>query len=308
MSKDKKSRGISVSQWRLFGIVFVIGLCGLFFHVLHVASLHNSAALYVGLPVLFALGLSLTPKTKSTMGATMKGLTIALLLSAPVFKEGFICIIIASPILYSIAGLVAYTVSCVKKRRDTNSKLKLSALTVLLGIVSLEGTHEVLTFERYNQVEYSHIVDASMNEVRAELSKPLTQNYSRSLLLSVFPLPVNIEGSGLNIGDERHLDFVYNKWIFANTHEGSTVFRVSQSQDNYIRFDISHDDSYISNYLTWTASEIFLEPVSDNATKVTWRLSYERKLDPIWYFGPIQKYAVWLTAKSLVNNNAIPVL
>ncbi|MFT7562077.1 MAG: hypothetical protein ACI93R_004011 [Flavobacteriales bacterium] len=302
--KDDGPLGFTVSQWRLFIIVLVIGLSAILFHALQRNGIANSAALYVGLPFLFALGLSLTPKTKSTMGATLKGLTIALLLSAPLFMEGFICILMASPILYSVAALYAWVVGRAKRAKDLNSKVQLSALTLLLAFASLEGTNENLTFDRSNQVEYSSTIDADIAFVRKQLAEPSIPSQSRPAFLKVFPLPVDMSGQGIDVGDERHLDFVYKKWFFSNVHKGSTIFRVAESRNDYIRFDIPHDDSYISHYLTWTASEVFLEPTVEGKTNITWRLGYERKLDPIWYFGPMQNYAAWLTAKVLVENTA----
>lgn len=72
MSKNETGPlDFTVSQWRLFTLVLAVGLSGLFFHILKRQNLDNSAALYVGLPFLLALGISLTPKTQSTMTATM---------------------------------------------------------------------------------------------------------------------------------------------------------------------------------------------------------------------------------------------
>ena len=112
-------------------------------------------------------------------------------------------------------------------------------------------------------------------------------------------MPSTSEGSGLAVGDVRKLHFIYNKWIFFNAHKGDTVFEVVEVKDNYVRFDLVKDDSYLGNYLSWQTSEVLLEPLTKTTTKVTWKLSYERKLDPIWYFGPLQHYAATLTAKTL---------
>ena len=303
---EKNFGGFSTAQWRLFGVVLVVGLSGIFFHLLARQELNNSAALYVGLPFLFALGLSLTPKTSSSMGATMKGLTIALLLSAPVFMEGFICILFAAPIFYSVAALFAWAADRAKKRQDAKSKIQLSVFTVLLAFGSLEGTQEALTVARFNQVSYERIVDMSPAAIRDNLTQVAMFSGERPLLLKIFPMPKNIAGMGLAIGDERRVDFVYKKWIFANVHQGSTVFRVVKSEPNYIAFDIPQDDSYLSHYLHWRASEVFLEPTASGKTKITWQLSYDRKLDPAWYFGPLQHYAAELTAKVLVDHATAP--
>ncbi len=301
-NEENNKRKITISQWRLFYIILLIGLLFLFYYVLKYNSLGSSAALYVGLPFLLALGLSLTPNAKTPVGVTMKWLTIALLLSVPLLREGFICIIMASPILYSLAAFFTSTIIRIKKSRNENNKIQLSALTIVIAMTALEGTHESLTFDRFGQVEYSRVANVGIGSIRDNLSQSLIPSQPRPFFLRVFPLPINMIGEGLDVGDERRLNFEYKKWIFSNIHKGSTVFRVAESNANYIRFEIPHDDSYISNYLTWKSSEVFLEPFDEGKTKITWRLSYERKLDPYWYFGPMQSYATWLTARVLTEN------
>lgn len=300
------TRKISAAQWRLFFIVLMIGVAGITYHVLTRLNLDHSAALYVGLPFIFALGISLTPKSRTHMGATMKGLTIALLLSAPVFFEGFICIIMASPILYSVAALTVYIINRIQTKQNKNSTIQISAFTLLFALFALEGTHPQLTFERLNHTEYTKIIESDIATIRTQLSKPMRPITSRPVFLQIFPAPINVSGNGLAPGDSRKVEFTYHKWFVANTHKGSTIFTVQESGYNTIKFDIPHDDSYISHYLNWKSAEINLEPIESNKTRVSWKLSYERKLDPAWYFGPMQKYAVWLSAKVLVDHAATP--
>jgi hypothetical protein len=122
--------------------------------------------------------------------------------------------------------------------------------------------------------------------------------------LQVFPFPVDFPGYGLAVGDEHRVDYIYKKWIVTNVHRGTTVFRVVESGPNSVRFEIPHDTSYLSHYLTWKSSEVTFKPLSSGSTQVTWTLRFTRDLDPGWYFGPLQTYAVWLTARMLVNDVA----
>lgn len=309
-NNDQQPR-FTKSQWQLFFAVLILGGLGLYFFVLKENGLNDSAALYVGLPVLLALAMSLTPKSKSVTGTTMKVLTIALLLSAPVLQEGFICIIMATPIFYGIAALIAKPIDKHRKKKaegDNSANLQVAAISVFMAVAALEGTHESLTFDRYNQVEHSRIVHADIESVREYLAKTPTFDKPRPIFTRLYPLPKSVEGSGLEVGDQRKLHFVYNKWLYFNAHKGDTIFRITESNDNYIRFDVPHDDSYLSNYLSWQSSEVFLEKAGENATKVTWRLSYKRKIDPIWYFGPLQYYTANLTAETLIDNVADPTI
>ncbi len=297
--------GFTTAQWRLFVVVLVIGLSFVVFHILQGRNLNNTAALYIGLPLLFALGISLSPKAKTTTGATMKGLTIALFLSGPILMEGFICILFASPILYTIAGLVAWMADRIKSKKNNQTKVQLSAVVTILLFASLEGTpYELFSFGNRYQVSYTEVVDRGIDAVKDNLSYPTLTATDRPLFLRLFPFPVNVSGEGLQVGAEHRVDFIYKKWIVTNEHVGSTIFRVAEVNENSIRFEIPHDSSYLSHYMTWTNSAVSLEPLSASSTRIKWTLEFTRDLDPAWYFGPLQTYAAWLTAKVLVKNAA----
>lgn len=297
--------GFTAGQWRLFALVLVIGVFFTVYQILQNKQLHATAALYIGLPLIFALAISLTPKAKTTVGATFKGMTIALLLSAIIMLEGFLCIVIASPILYSIAALVAVMVDQLRKKFSNRNKVQFSAVITLLFFASLEGTpYEIYSFSNEYQISYTEVVDKSPESIREKLSNPAFSSTSRPLFLRLFPFPANVSGQGLQTGAEHKVDFIYKKWIVTNEHKGSTVFRVVEATDNLVRFDIPHDNSYLSHYMTWNSSSVSLEPIGVNKTKVKWTLDFTRDLDPAWYFGPLQTYVAWLAAKVLVKNAA----
>lgn len=306
MDKAKKSdSGFTAGQWRLFTVVLVIGLSFSGFQFLQYRQFAATAALYMGIPLIFALAISLTPKAKTTVGATFKGMTIALLLSALVFMEGFLCIALASPILYSIALIVAAMADKLRKTYTNRNKVQFSAVITLLFLASLEGTpYEIYSFSNEYQVSYTEIVDKNPESIRENISNPAFSSASRPLFLRLFPFPVNVSGQGLQTGAEHKVDFIYKKWIVTNEHKGSTVFRIVETTDNLVRFDIPHDNSYLSHYMTWNSSAVSLEPLGDNKTRIKWTLDFTRDLDPAWYFGPLQTYAAWLTAKVLVKNAA----
>lgn len=306
---ETKIRGFTIRQWRQFGFVLVLGLCGIFAHALmgFDMRLFNSAALYVGLPFMLALGMCFIPKAKTRVGSTLKGITIAILLAFPVLNEGVICMLMAAPILYGVGILTAWSHDRYEKK-EKGGKIQLALVTTVLALASFEGVHEVTTFPRENSVEYSRIIDAPIEAIRETMAATPQISETRPFYMHLFPLPVKTSGSGLEVGDERKLDYVYKKWIWTHEKRGSTVFRVVESKDDYIRFEIPYDKSYLSSYLVWQSSEVLLKPINDNQTQVTWRLSYTRKLDPVWYFGPMQHHYVIQTAKALIDNVADPTL
>ncbi len=291
--------------WFFTTLVLAIGC--IYYSFLLDTKFNNTAALYIGLPLILALGLSLTPKTQSVMGAIMKGITIALILSAIIFREGYICILFAAPIFYFVGGIIGLIVEWFIKRKDKNSTLRAPAFIVsLVALFSLEGVFDLLTLPRYNQISVSKIINANADDVLQKLNSTPHFSQHKPLFLKIFPYPAHIEGEGLDVGSQRVVNFIAYKQIWWNKVEGSLVLRVAQNDSQHIKFDILKDSSYLSHYLKWQNSEVWLDPIDSTHTKVTWTLAYERILDPAWYFGPMQKYAVKLAAKELIDNVATP--
>ena len=75
----------------------------------------------------------------------------------------------AAPILYGVAAATAYTVGRYYRQKSAN-KLETALLTTVLVLLSLEGSHEILSFNRQNQVEYSKIINADVNSIKHQLA------------------------------------------------------------------------------------------------------------------------------------------
>lgn len=305
-SRDGDRYRISASQWKLFALILAVGGAGFVYALLRTNGLGQSAALYLGLPLLLALGLTLTPKARTTMGATMKGITIALLLAAPVFQEGYICILFAAPIFYFVGFLVAWPTDQARKRRDTNSRTQAALVSTVLAAMALEGTTDATSFTREHEVAATRIVAAPLPAVRQALARPPAFIGDKPLFLRIFPYPVTMSGEGLNPGDTRRATFVAYKHVFWNRIEGDAVFKVAEATERRIVFTLASDTSYVAHYLGWKTSVVELSPLGPDSTRVTWTLSFHRKYDPYWYFGTLQKYAVRLVAGELIDHAATP--
>jgi hypothetical protein len=291
---------------KLFFIVLVLGAAGTVFTLLERSHLNSSAALYIGLPLLLAIGMSLLPATKSAMGATMKGITIGFLLAAVVLREGSICIIFAAPIFYGVGAIIAGMIDYSRRKSDQNSKvLSMVAIAIVL-LLSTEGTLPATTFDRENAVEVSKVVNASRDDILAQLTKEITFDKDRPMFLRLFRYPVAVTPIGLKIGDETRISFVYFKHVWWSKVAGNLVLRTIESTPDKIAFSAASDDSYLSHYLQWQASVVTFKPINDQQTLVTWRLEYKRLLDPAWYFGTLQHFAVRQAAEQLIDNVAVP--
>jgi hypothetical protein len=293
-------------HWQLFLIVLVLGLVGIFYIILKRQDIYDSAALYLGLPLLIALGFSLIPKRKTAMGSTMKGMTIALLLSAYVFQEGYICILFAAPLFYLVGAIVAWQVDKARKRKEKTYQA--AAVASVIALLSLEGTSELTTMPREQAVVVTKLINANIQHVRHQIAKTPKFDDNRPAFLKIFPYPENIVGEGLEVGDIRQATFVAYKHIWWTKVQGDLAFRVIESEPDRIKFAVTKDDSYVSHYLKWQSSEVSLAAVDSTHTQVTWKHEYKRILDPFWYFGPLQYYAVKLATEQLIDRVATPEL
>lgn len=292
-------------QWNLFFGVLALGIGGFVYVMLRRQGLNDSAALYLGIPLILALAVSLLPVSKSAMGATMKGMTIALLMSSFVFREGYICIVFSAPIFYAVGALIAGSIDYARKRKDDRTP-RTAAIAVIIALLSLEGTTDVTTVPRENEVTVSKIVDAPVDTIRDQLSAPPRFEGNKPAFLRIFPYPATITGQALKVGDEQKIVFVAYKHIWWTRVQGALTLKVSALSPDGVKFVAIGDDSYLSHYLEWQSSEVALQPIDSNHTRVTWTLAYRRNLDPSWYFGPMQRYAVQLAAEELIDHVATP--
>ena len=50
------------------------------------------------------------------------------------------------------------------------------------------------------------------------------------------------------------------------------------------------------------------QPIDAAHTEVRWTVRYRRDLDPAWYFGPAERYAMRLAASELIAQVATPTV
>jgi len=301
---DVEKNKLTEVKWLIVSVIFLSAFTGLGIGLLRDRGLDSSALLYIGVPVILALVFAFTtPASKSVLGTTLKGITFVILISGPLLQEGFICMIMAAPIFYIVGALVAWSFDYYRKkeqREDKPNKLNVLVIPALLLAISVEGTTNEFSFERNNVVEHTKVIDGSVVEVKDRLGVSRSLATPNSLFAKLFPRPDVINAEGLSIGDKHWAEISYFKWIYWNEKRGITQFKIIENQKKYIKLGAVSDSSYISSYLKWGDTEIFFEPLSDTRTKVTWRVSFKRKIDPAWYVQPLQRYAAGLMTEQLV--------
>jgi hypothetical protein len=296
---DAAKPPLSSSQWKLILLILSLTAFSIAYRVIVWKRLEQTSLMFIGLPAMLAVILAVTPKAKTTIGGIMRGITLALLLSGVLLGEGFICILMAAPLFYLVGAMVGVIVNWKRPGVDSSTR---SFILLLLLPISLEGVSPAMSFNRDESVVASRVVNVPAAAVEQALaSVPRAEAHLPLYLRMGFPHPVSAMGSGLEVGATRRIHFAGGEG-----HPGDLVLRVEESRPGYLRYAALSDQSKIAHWLAWRTSEVSWVAVDAGHTRVTWTLGFERKLDPAWYFGPWERYAARLAAKSLIQANATP--
>jgi hypothetical protein len=297
-SPEAPPERITGAQWTLAGIIIALTVGGALYRLLVLEKLEQTASLFIALPGVIAVALALTPKAKSALGITMKGMTIALLMSGPILGEGFICVLMSAPLFYLVGGLVAISIDLARKHARGRTGLLVVLLPMLAG---LEGTSPRFTFDTHETVTSSRIVAMTPPEVEQALARtPRFTGQLPAFLCLKFPRPVGAEGSGLQPGDRRRVHFGGGEG-----KPGDLVVRVEGRTASSVRFAAVSDTSHIAHWLTWRQSTVAWRPVDAEHTEVRCTLVYDRALHPAWYFGPWERYATGLAGGYMIDSLAV---
>ena len=292
------------AQWTLAGLIVALAGGAALYRLLVYGQLQQTAALFIGLPAALAVMLALSAPAQSATGMAMKGMTIALLLSGPLLGEGFICILMASPLFYAVALVVGLAIDGIRERqhrpgREAGTTLHGLALLPVVAL-SLEGVAPGLSFPRAETVATVRTVSATAEEVEAALAgAPRFQGELPAFLRIGFPVPVAADGAGLEPGDRRTIQFQARR-------QRPLVLEVAERGPGFVRFRAVSDATPIARWLRWQEAEARWSEVAPGRTQVRWTLRYERRLDPAWYFGPWERYATRLAADYLIQSAATP--
>ncbi|MFC5863555.1 hypothetical protein ACFPT7_14710 [Acidicapsa dinghuensis] len=293
------SRSLTPVQWSIIFLAIALSAGSILYRLLMHERLGHSSLMFLGIPAVLTILLALTPKAKSITGGIMKGITIALLIVAPLMGEGYLCILIASPLFYLLGAVVGVISENNRRKRFT----KLSCISIILIPMAFEGVTPQLSFRRTQSVEVTETIHAPASAIALALSSsPRIDTPLPAFLRIGFPRPLQAYGSGSAIGSYRIIHFAGAE----GDPPGDLMMRVAESQPGLIRFDTVSDNSKLTQWISWNSSEVRWTPLDKEHTSVSWRISFDRKLDPAWYFTPWERAAVRDAAEYLIESNATP--
>ena len=186
---DNYTRNLSSRQRILIIVIVLSALTGIGIGLMRRTGIDGSALLYIGIPTFIAITFAHTSSSKSVMGSTLKAITFVILISGPILQEGFICMIMAAPILYIIGALAAWPFDHYRKKKNNAAKLNTFVIPSLLVLMSMEGVIHETSFNRHNTVEHTQVINSSIDEVKRKLGSSRELKKSESLFIKLFPKP-----------------------------------------------------------------------------------------------------------------------
>jgi hypothetical protein len=260
----------------LAGVVVVTAVLGVL--IADLTGRRDAAVLYVGLPALLAFGIAWSPRPRSLHGAVAAGTSFALLLAAIVLQEGAICVLLSAPLVFA----VAHTVAAITQRTGGRGP---AILALPLLVASLEGVSPDWRIQPVQTVTVERTVAADADTVATRLAAgPDLADAHRPLLVRPgFPLPSRADGDGLDPGDRWTFDYRGHPIVT------EVVDRRETPDGGAVTFALVHDGSKTARWLTWEAATLrWSERTEGRGTNVEVAVTFERGLDPSWWFGPVE--------------------
>lgn len=287
----------------LAAIVVTLAVVSIAYRLLVSRHLEHTSLVFIGLPALAAFAL-LRTRPQTAIGTINKVIAILLCLSGIVFGEALVCILFAAPIFFLVGTIVGYIINRVTGMRERDDPRRHWSGLVALAILpfSAEGVVPGLEFGRDEAVTVTRTVLGNAADVRVALAaEPRFDRELPPFLRLGFPAPMQSVGAGLDVGDRRAITFGHGRH-----HTGALVMAVSSADSASARFTAVSDASYITHWLAWQGATVQWEPAGANRTRVTWTLRYRRRLDPAWYFAPLERYGAAVAADYLIQTLATP--
>lgn len=301
-----RTRTATSAKRTLLACIAALVVASIAYRVLIFRQLQHTSLVFIGIPALLALALTgVQPKT--SVGTVNKTIAIALCLSGILFGEGFVCILMASPLFFLVGTIVGRLRATPDEERSVAAKRSIGAERwshygiALLAPLCLEGVVPKFEMARSESVSVTRVVAATPAEVRDALSSGMRFDRQLPRFLQLgFPKPGRVSGQGLAVGDRRTIEFLHGH------HPGTLVLEVRAATPNGVEFAAVSDDSYITHWLSWRSAEVSWQDTGDGRTLVTWTLRYRRRLDPALYFKPLERYGASLAAGYLIETVATP--
>jgi uncharacterized protein YndB with AHSA1/START domain len=215
----------------------------------------------------------------------------AMVASAVFLKEGFICLIIVSPLLMTFTILGAFTGRAMFRRNDQNLNVSVFALLLIVFVIDSTSVHH---YE--NMVADTVVINAPPAKVWQYVVayKRIAAKDKFWLFQIGMPSPVQSTADGYYLGAKR-------KCIFSNGYVFDEKI-VAYDENKNLTFDITDQprDPEIMGHIDIQRGQFLLKDNGDGTTTLTGNSWYKLYVFPVWY------YDIW--AESITRNVHLRVM
>ncbi len=258
-------------------------------------QLWQTGIYFIVIPGTMAVLMAMIRPTSGAMSVS-QGTTIAILASAIVVREGFICVLLALPLIIPVVAIVAWAV---RRTNDHRAGPRLAAVPLLLLAMSGEGVaYELPTGATASE---QRVMPVSAHQVDRSLAQPAELPSIEPLLFALpFPKPTSVEGISAAIGDRAVVSF---------DSGGAMTLQVTERQSNQIQWTIVENSTPVAGWMTLhTVTASWTEV--DGGVLLDVAIEFDRELNPAVYFDPLERWGVGELAEvfaDMLEHNAARV-
>lgn len=275
----------------LYIIVVILVITTITFRLLNDLHLEQTSILFVGIPALLTLLLIKYTKTpKTAYGTAFYVTTLFLLMCGILLGEGLVCIIIMAPIFYGIVALIIFLATYIKSKNKLHSFILIPVLLFVADVGNINSIPEI------NSIETKMVINTNSQLSSLNNQPDFLQNFPTFFKIG-FPKPISIKGKGINIGDSRKIEFLSNTKGIGILH-----LKVKQKNENTLIYEVIEDTTHMNHWLTINEVIVKIENLENKTSIVTWTTKFTCDLGPSWYFKPLEKYAVNIMNKHLIDS------
>ena len=273
---------------RLAWVLFVALIGSVLAHFANDNNFTATGIYFVVIPGVLAILTAIAPRpVESTGTGAFRGTLIAIFSSALVVREGFICVALASPLIFLVVGFCVWA----SRRARDNQVTAATVIPLLLLLGGAEGT--LYEFESRITAAETRTIDISADELLTSLNRPAELPEIEPLLFALpFPQPVNFSERGnLELGAIREIEF---------SDGGAIALEVTEIGDSSITWSFVATTTSLGDWMTLhSATASWVE--TPDGLELTVEIDFERQLAPAFYFDPLQRWGVGEFAEVLID-------
>lgn len=258
-------------------------------------GIEYTGILFIGIPGTIAALLALEPRRHRGKYHIVTGTMIVVFASSIVLREGFICVLMALPIILPTAMVVAHYNQKSHDQRQGPRDVRRAAWILPVLLLGAAGDGTVYELPKNVTVAETRAFDTTSHELSASLHDEAEIPDIEPLLFALpFPKPTAFTGTGADVGDIRTVDFGDDGEM------GALILEVTDRSDQHITWTIVDNTTPVAEWMTLHQAEASWAETADGL-EVTMEIEFDRELAPAFYFDPLERWGVGEMAEVLLD-------